>query len=169
MVKNFLNACLFCLGFILLETSILSNIHSLRYIPDLILICSIYLAVNNGKLFGTTIGFVSGMFLDFMTIGPFGLNCLVHTVMGYFFGTFRKTLNTSGVLIPLVFGFAFTLIKGICLFIVSILYPNLKYFDLISLDFLMQILITAILTPFIFKFLNKFNRILLIDIAKVVS
>jgi len=168
MIKKFLTASAFLFGFVLFEASILSNIHYLKIIPDLVLICSVYLSLNNGKLFGTGAGFAGGLFLDFISISPFGLNCFVRTIIGYIFGLFRKTVNTSGFIVPLIIGVCITVIKGIVLLIVSILFPNVKTFSFFSMAFLLEIAFNAILTPVIFKFLNFFKKVITIEIEKVV-
>lgn len=166
MIKKYLIACVFCLGFVLFETSILSNFYSIKIIPDFVLLCTVYIAINNGKLFGTGVGFVGGMFLDFMSIGPFGLNALARTIVGYIFGLTRKSISTDGVIVSFIIGLVITFVKGIVLFIVSCLYPNLRTYDLISLHFVFEMLINAVLAPVVFKFLNTFKNILVVDISK---
>ena len=167
MIKKFLICALFLLGFVLFETSILSNILYIKIMPDLVLLVTIYIAINNGKLFGVTSGFTGGLLLDFFSLAPFGLHALVRTIIGYIGGTFRKSINTSGILIPFVIGICVTLLKGITAFVVSILFPHVRAFDLFSLGFLVEILINAVLAPFTFRFLNVFNRLITVDIGKV--
>lgn len=168
MIKKFLISLLFLLGFVLFETSILSNILYIRVMPDLLLIVIVYLSINNGKLFGTVAGFSGGLLLDFFSMAPFGMHALVRTVTGYVAGLFRKSINTEGILVPAVIGLSATLVKGVTAFIVSILFPNLKAFDLFSLNFLFEIALNVILTPLVFKFLGVFRKLIAIDVGKVV-
>ena len=81
MVKSILfsSFILFCATII--EASILSNINFLLVVPDLVLICTIYFSLLNGKTIGETTGFISGLFLDFITGMPLGFNCLYRTVI----------------------------------------------------------------------------------------
>ena len=66
-MKKFAVACLFLLGFILLETGILSNMLFLPAVPDFVLLCSLYFSLQNGRLFGVSAGFTGGILLDFLT------------------------------------------------------------------------------------------------------
>ena len=49
---------LFCTA--LVETAILSNITVLPAVPDLLLLCSVYLSLLNGRGTGEADGFISG-------------------------------------------------------------------------------------------------------------
>ena len=74
MVKAFLTSIFILLCTAILESAILSNMAFLPSIPDLSLSCVLYFSIQNGRLMGETTGFISGLFLDFLSSGPFGLN-----------------------------------------------------------------------------------------------
>ena len=67
MIKSLLISTLFLFSATIIEASILSNISFLLVVPDLVLICCIYFSLLNGKLYGQISGFISGIFLDFIT------------------------------------------------------------------------------------------------------
>lgn len=164
MIKSFLISTLIFLCLVLFETAILSNIIFLPAVPDLILICLVYISVNNGRLFGVSSGFVSGFFLDFLSISPFGLNCLLRTLIGYFFGLFNKSLNISGIILPALLGFASTFIKAIIIFCISFFFPlSINSYNLISKAFIFELVINTVLTPVIFKFLSLFDKVILLN------
>jgi rod shape-determining protein MreD len=71
LVSSFI---LFCA--VLTEASVLANISFLYSMPDLVLICTVYFALLNGRGVGQTTGFISGILLDFITGIPFGFNRL---------------------------------------------------------------------------------------------
>ncbi len=147
----------------IIEATIFSNITWLPAVPDFCMICVLYFSLQNGKFHGELTGFVSGLFIDFLSSGPFGLNMLVRTIMGFFSGMFNKTLNTDGFLIPAIIGFTATIIKGILLYLISILFPSsVLSYNPISWMFLFELIMNTILTPLIFKFLSIFNRVLLV-------
>ena len=85
MAKSFLTSTLIIFFTIILEATVLTNISFLLVVPDIVLIITIYLSLLNGKLYGETTGFISGLFLDFITGVPFGFNCIYRTLMGYFY------------------------------------------------------------------------------------
>lgn len=158
-MRRFLVACLFLLGFTLIEKGILSNIIFLKNIPDFIFLCSIYFSVQNGRLFGSLTGFTGGLFLDFLTPCPFGFNCLLRTILGYFFGFFNKTLNINGFLFPVLVGFVGTLIKFFLLKLICVFYPNISIqYSIISIEFLEEILFNSFFAPLVFRFLDLFKK-----------
>ena len=74
MIRSYLFGILLLIVSALIETAILSNIFFLPAIPDLLLICSLYFSVNNGCVYGETLAFSSGLFIDFL--------CVIQTVLG---------------------------------------------------------------------------------------
>ncbi|MBQ4378220.1 MAG: rod shape-determining protein MreD [Treponema sp.] len=168
MLKSFSVATLILLCFVVFETAILSNMLFLPSVPDLILIISLYLSVHNGKIFGVSSGFVSGLFLDFLSVSPFGLHSLLRTVIGYLAGIFNKTLNMQGIFLPVLIGFSATIFKTLLIFIISVFFPDsVVPYSLLSRSFLFELAANSILTPFVFKFLDIFSNMLLLNPEKV--
>lgn len=160
MVKSFFlsSFILFCATII--ESSILSNISFLYVVPDLVLICSIYISLINGRLYGETIGFVSGVFLDFVSGIPFGFNCLYRTIIGYIYGFFYDSVIVSGILMPVLSVGIGTLVKHVFINLISFLFPNTNLYvsGIISYTFLFEIITNIILAPFVFHFLDYFKK-----------
>ena len=117
MVKSMLITTLILFSATIIESSILSNINFLLVVPDLVLICCIYVSLLNGKVYGEISGFISGIFLDFITGVPLGLNCLYRTIIGYITGIFSNTIIISGIVIPMSSVGLATLTKKLLLFI----------------------------------------------------
>ncbi len=163
MIKSFSITSFILLCFALFESAVLSNILFLPAVPDLLLICVLYVSIQNGRLYGVSSGFVSGLFLDFLSASPFGLNCLLRTIMGYICGLFNKTLNIEGILIPFAIGACATVIKAALLWLIAFLFPSVSaVYHIISISFIAEILMNGILTPVIFSFLSIFkNKIVL--------
>src|SRR5574344_2391095 len=163
MWKSFFVSVIIILCAALIESVILSNITILPAIPDLVMICVLYISLENGKLMGETTGFVSGLFLDFLSACPFGLNCLLRTILGYLGGLFNKTLNTDGFFVPALLGLCATIIKALLLWIISFLYPSsVVAYNPFTLSFLFEVLFNTILTPVLFKFLGLFHNTVLL-------
>lgn len=153
----------------LIESSILTNISILPVVPDLLLIIVLFISLENGKLMGETTGFISGLFLDFVSACPFGLNCLLRTIIGYIGGLFNKTLNTSGIILPALLGLCATVCKVLLLWLFSFLYPSsVIAYSPFTMNFLLEILMNTILTPLIFKFLRLFKNSLLLKPEKII-
>ncbi len=159
MIKSILISTFILLCATIIESSILSNISFLLVVPDLVLICSLYFSLLNGKIIGETTGFISGLFLDLITGIPFGFNCLYRTIIGYVAGIFSNIIIISGVLIPMLSVGAATLVKAVLIKLISIFFPNTNIFvtGIISYEFLFEFVENVILAPFIFKFLSLFR------------
>lgn len=167
-MKQFFVICLFFLGFALLETAVLSNILVLPAIPDFILLCSLYISVQNGRTFGCVSGFAGGLILDFLTPCPFGFNSLVRTVSGYAAGFFNRTLNISGIVFPVLAGAVFTLLKYFIADVVSVLYPNVNSleFSAAGTRIFWEFAFNALFAPVVFKFLDLFKNSLVLNSQK---
>ena len=147
----------------LVQAAILSNMTFLPAVPDLCLICVLYFSLHNGKLFGETNGFISGIFLDFLSAGPLGLNWLMRTIIGYVSGIFNKTINTEGFFVPVLLGACATVLKVLITWILSFLFPNsIIAYNPFTVLFVFEIAINSFLTPIIFKILGLFSKTLVL-------
>lgn len=160
MFKSFLCSFLILLCSVIVETSILSNISFLPAVPDLALICVLYFSFLNGKNYGQVSGFLSGLLLDFLSGSPLGFNCLYRTVIGYLSGVFRRTINSSGFIVPSVIGLLATILKVFLIWLISLFFKSIKIYNIFTVSFLFELVMNVLLTPLMFKFLNSFRRIL---------
>lgn len=168
MAKSILLSSFIMLCAAILESSILSNISFLYVVPDLVLICSLYFSMLNGKVVGETTGFISGLILDFITGIPFGFNCLFRTIIGYVYGIFSKTIIISGIIMPMLTVGIGTIAKTLLIHLIALLFPNIHIYiaGLISFDFLFEFIENVILAPFIFGFLSFFKKSLMVASIK---
>lgn len=161
MSKPFLVSILIIICATIIETAILSNIYILPVVPDLVLICSIYFSLLNGKTFGELSGFASGLALDFVTGVPLGFNCIFRTIVGYIYGLFSEHIIISGVLIPVIMAATGTVLKHLLILITSFFYINtINPTSFFSFNFLFELIMNTILAPIIFKFLSFFIKVL---------
>jgi rod shape-determining protein MreD len=168
VLRSFSITAVILLCMALFEAAILSNILFLPIMPDLLLICVLYLSIQNGRLYGVSCGFVSGIFLDFLSASPFGLNCLLRTVIGYTCGFFNKMLNIEGMLMPFIIGVFATLYKAVLIFLISFFFPSvINSYHFFSAQFAEELLLNGILTPIVFKFLAIFRDVLVLAPEKV--
>ncbi len=168
MAKSILLSSFIMLCAAILESSILSNISFLYVVPDLVLICSLYFSMLNGKVVGETTGFISGLILDFITGIPFGFNCLYRTIIGYVYGIFSKTIIISGIIMPMLSVGIGTIAKTLMVHLIAILFPNVHIYlpGIISYDFLFEFIENIILSPFVFGFLGFFRKSLTVASVK---
>ncbi len=167
MIKSFFSSIFVFFCFLIFEVVILSNIVILPAVPDLMLIVCLYISLHNGIFLGETTGFFSGMMIDFLSSGPFGLNCLIRTIIGFLAGLLNRTVNTSGFFIPMLLGICGTFLKYLLLLIVSFFFPNNSvYTGLFSHEGIFELVSNALLSPVIFWFLSLFNSYLLLEEEK---
>ncbi|NLM00869.1 MAG: rod shape-determining protein MreD [Treponema sp.] len=164
MIKTFFSIIFTFFCFLIFETAILSNLMILPAVPDILLLVTLYIALHNGSMWGQTTGFCSGLMLDFVTAGPFGLNCLLRTLIGFIIGLFNNTVNTSGIWLPAFLAFCTTILKYLLLIIISFFFPNeLIKFNIFSIQGIFEILSNTVLAPIIFAFLSLFSSYLIYD------
>ena len=168
MAKSILVSSFILLCSVILESSILSNISFIFIVPDLVLICSIYFSLLNGKVVGETTGFISGLLLDFITGIPFGFNIIFRTVIGYIAGIFAKNVIISGFLLPMLCVGIGTIAKTLMVELLGLLFPNVHIYisGIISYDFLFDFIDNVLLAPFVFKFLSFFKKSLAVRSVK---
>lgn len=161
MRKSILCSSILLLTIIMLEKSILSNISILLVVPDLLMICLIYLGLLNGKIYGESFGFFSGMIEDFLSGVPFGFSMMIRTILGYSSGLFHKNLNFRGILMPCLIVFIGTITKCFIIWLISFFFPNfVAAYNLFSFRFLFEIMGNCLLAPIMFKVLSFFDRFL---------
>lgn len=158
MIKSFFIslAIIFCATII--ETSILCNLYILPVLPDLVLICSVYISLCNGRTFGELNGFASGLILDWITGVPYGLNCILRTILGYVYGFFANHIFIGGILVPVISVGTATLLKYLIITFISFFYTAISPVSIFSMSFLYELLFNSVLSIIIFKFLSFFKK-----------
>ena len=130
-------------------------------IPDLILLAVLFISVYNGSLTGEVTGFFSGLFLDFLSAAPMGLNCLLRTIIGFLTGLFHNTLNVNGFFIPALLGFIATLLKAFLIQVISFFFPEgIISYQIFSTEFLTELTLNTLLAPVMFSLLSLFSSFL---------
>lgn len=158
MIKSYLSSILTLILFVLVESALLSNISFLPAFPDFMMICVLYFSVRNGKIAGQTMGFASGLLLDFFGSAPFGMSCIVRTLMGYLGGIFHNLMNYKSPLVSIVAGFSATIVKAVLIYGISLLFPrHVNSYHIFSSVFALELVLNTIFTPIMFKFLDAFE------------
>ncbi|MDR1785007.1 MAG: rod shape-determining protein MreD [Spirochaetaceae bacterium] len=159
MVKTLFASTVLLLCLLLIETTMLSNIPYLPTIPDLQLIAVMYIGLKNGTLLGESAGFISGIMLDFVSASPPGLNCLVRTAAGALCGVFHRTLNSTGILIPMLFGLCITAVKILAVNVISFFFPlaQIVLYKFFSLQLISEAALNMVLCPIMFALLSLFG------------
>lgn len=167
-MKTIITYSAFVATFLVFETSILSNIYFLPVIPDFLLLFTIYVSIQKGGVHGESVGFFSGLFLDFFSICPLGLNSLLRTIIGFIFGLFHLNIGTSGIFVPMGIGLVATIIKILLTGLISIFFPGVIYsYSLFSSIFWVECLLNTLLAPILFFIFSKFKTISSVQVYSV--
>lgn len=158
MIRSYVSGILFLFFFVLVESAMLANISFLPAFPDFVMIFVLYFSIRNGKVAGETTGFVGGLMLDLLSGAPFGLSCVVRTIIGYAGGFLHNLMNYQSFFVSMVVGFCATLAKAVLIYGISLLFPmHVNHYHIFSSVFALELALNTIFTPIVFKLLRWFD------------
>jgi len=106
------------MGLLLLHTIFIPFISLSGYLPDLLLLYLVYLAVQRGQIEAMISGFIIGILQDIVTIKFFGLAALAKTITGFVAGYFFNENTTEQTL----GSYRFVLLVGISSIVHDLVY-----------------------------------------------
>lgn len=163
MIKSSIVSLVISFCLLIVETALLSNITVLPAVPDLLLLCLLFIAFYNGSVAGEVHGFFSGLFLDFLSAAPLGLNSLMRTIIGFLAGLFKNNFNADKIFIPAILASSATLFKALALFVISFFYgKSIATYQLTESVFWIELGMNTILAPLVFRFLDLFQSVLIV-------
>jgi rod shape-determining protein MreD len=129
--------------------------------PDLALGILVYSAYVNGTMTGQLSGFISGIFIDFLSQAPLGLNALVRTIIGALGGLIRGRFFLGRVLLPMALCASATILKALMVFILHLLFAgSVPSYALLEPKFWSELLLNTASAPFLFGLLQLFKPLL---------
>ena len=136
----------------LIQSTTVRIFPNILYQPDLITIAIVYLAHQEGKVVGQSMGFFSGILEDVLGLGPFGFHALIRTVMGYTVGFTTDWRVTDSPLVAFVLVVLGIVIQQLLylLFGTIFSYPRIVISTL-SLQSVWEALLTILFTPICFS------------------
>jgi len=144
--------------FALFQAAILSNLLFLPVLPDLVLLVIVYVSFMNSSTTGVTVGFISGLLLDFLSAAPIGLNTFTKTLTGFIAGKFSGSFNLSKILIPATMGFCATILKVSTTLILSIFFgPEILNYNISGITFWLELFENTASAPLVFGLLGLFS------------
>ena len=167
-MRTILISAVFMLSFLFFECSILSNVYFLPVVPDLLLLFTVYISIQKGCLQGETVGFFSGLLLDFVSAAPLGLNALLRTIIGFMCGLFHLTIGTSGIFTPIILGISATFTKVFFTYLISFLFPGVVLtYAFFSKTFLFECIFNGLLAPILFFIFSNFQSIAHMEVSSI--
>jgi rod shape-determining protein MreD len=162
MTKRVVWTSIFTLVAIILQSTLLYRLALYEAVPDLALGILVYSAYMNSAMTGQLSGFFSGLFLDFLSAAPLGLNTLIRTVVGAAVGRVSGTFFPDSLFFPMALCAGATILKAALFFLLHLLFAGAApFYSLQDMTFWMELLLNTLLAPFLFAFLRLFKSLLI--------
>jgi rod shape-determining protein MreD len=161
MIKHVVWAVVFSLVAVILQSTLLRHLAVFRAVPDISLCIIVYSAYVNGTMTGQVSGFLSGIFIDFISAAPLGLNPFIRTLVGALAGLMKGTFFVGAVFLPMILCAAATLVKAAAVVVLHILVPDaVPAYPFFSPLLWTEICLNTFLSPFLFFLLKRFASLL---------
>jgi rod shape-determining protein MreD len=161
MIKNIAWATAFIIIAAVLQSTLIAKIAIFHAVPDIALLILVYISYVNGMMKGQLTGFIGGIFLDFFSAAPLGLNALIRTLVGAIVGLFKGNFFLDFFFLPMALGASSTALKAILLFLLHLLFSEaVPSYRLDTPTFWVELIMNTLLAPLVFAFLRLFRFIL---------
>ncbi|MDR2403158.1 MAG: rod shape-determining protein MreD [Spirochaetaceae bacterium] len=162
MAKKVVWTSIFTLVAIILQSTLLYRLAPYEAVPDLALGILVYSAYMNSAMTGQFSGFFSGLFLDFLSAAPLGLNTLIRTIIGAAIGRISGTFFPDALFFPMALCAGATILKAAMLFLLHLLFREAApFYSLYDMTFWMELLLNTLSAPFLFALLRLFKPLLI--------
>jgi rod shape-determining protein MreD len=162
MTKKIIWTTLFIIAAAILQSTLLSPLSVYFFAkPDIALDILVFSAYLNGAMTGQLSGFFSGLFMDFLSNAPLGLNLFVRTIIGAVSGFLNGGFLMDTFFLPVLLCASATLLKAAILILLNILFAGVvPAYSLSAPTLWVELAMNSALAPLIFALLKMFNRFL---------
>lgn len=161
MIRSIIWTVVFSILAALLQSTVLARISFFNVIPDLALCVLVFSAYVNGTMTGQVSGFFSGLFIDFMSASPLGMNSLIRTLIGALTGLFKDSLFLGYVIMPIILCVIATLLKALIIFVLHLIMNSIPAYSLADSRLWIEIGLNALCAPLLFLILRNFKPMLI--------
>jgi rod shape-determining protein MreD len=146
----------------MVQVSILTQIHVLGGVPDVLLVTLVAVALLRGAIVGAAGGFFAGLLVDTATLGQLGLTSLVLTVAGYWIGRYGETTGRDRAHAPFLSVAVVTILYSFGLLLVHFVLgetaPAGAMFEGLSPAIVLNLILTAPVYALVRRLLGAFER-----------
>jgi rod shape-determining protein MreD len=161
MIRSVIWTIVISIAAAILQSTLIAKIAFLNVIPDLALCVLVFSAYVNGTMTGQVSGFLSGLFIDFLSGAPIGMNALIRTIIGALAGLFKDSLFLGYVIMPIILCAIATAIKALIMFALHLIMGSaVPAYSLTSLVLWIELGLNALCAPLLFLLLRIFKPIL---------
>jgi rod shape-determining protein MreD len=161
MVKHVIWAVVFAVAAAVLQSTLLARLAVYGAVPDLALGIIVYSAYVNGTMTGQLAGFFSGIFLDFLSAAPLGLNSLIRTLVGALTGLMKGAFFLDIFFLPMALCAAATIVKALALLLLHLLFAGaVPAYPLTAPVLWVELAMNTFSAPLLFGLLKLFHPVL---------
>jgi len=161
MIRSIILTVLLCVAAAILQSTLLAKIAFFNVVPDLALCILVFSAYVNGTMTGQVSGFFSGLFIDFLSAAPIGMNALIRTIIGALAGIFKGALFLDYVVMPAILCALATILKAIMIFMLHLIMGSvIPAYSFIDPVFWLELAVNVVSAPLLFLLLRQFKPIL---------
>lgn len=142
------------IGVTILQNTVLTVFHISEVRPDFTLLLLVFFAHQLGAMQGKLMGFAAGLVMDLLGMAPLGFHSLVYTVVGHLFGMSRGKMYVDSITMPVIFAVAASLVTLFSSLLIAVVFLQERVGSLLSMSFLIQLGMHAVLAPFVFGILR---------------
>jgi rod shape-determining protein MreD len=159
MIRSVIWTTILSIAAAIIQSTLIPKIAFLKnVIPDLALCVLVFSAYVNGTMTGQISGFLSGLFIDFLSAAPIGMNSLIRTLIGALTGLFKDSLFLDYVIMPVILCSTATIIKAIVIFILHLIMGSaVPAYSLTNPVFWIELGLNAFCAPLLFLLLRVFK------------
>jgi len=161
MIRSIIWTIVFSIAAAVLQSTLIAKIAFLNVIPDLALCVLVFSAYVNGTMTGQVSGFLSGLFIDFLSAAPLGLNSLIRTLIGALAGLFKDSLFLGYVIMPVILCAIATVLKALMIFVLHLIISSIPAYSFTNSLFWIELGLNALCAPLLFLLLRNFKPILI--------
>jgi len=162
MIRSVIWTVIICVAFAILQSTLLGKIAILNVIPDLALCVLVFSSYVNGTMTGQISGFLSGLFIDFLSAAPIGMSSLIRTLIGALAGLFKDSLFLGYVIMPIILCAIATILKALMMFVLHLVMGSvIPAYSFINMEFWIELGLNSVCAPLLFLILRNFKFMLI--------
>ncbi|HWR10917.1 MAG TPA: rod shape-determining protein MreD [Rectinemataceae bacterium] len=149
--------------FLVIQTTWMKNGLFWGVIPDFCLLVILWVAYNNKNDQGVVTGFISGVVCDLLSSSPMGYFSFLYVIPAYAATFLRKIVAMDAFFIPVLLGFAGTILKGIgSLFLLAVYgSETMSAYSFSNYHFWIEAALNGAIAPLLFWGLSRIRRFLI--------
>jgi rod shape-determining protein MreD len=164
MIRSVLCSTLILIACTFAQSTWFGGIALFGVVPDLSIIVLIWVSYKNGPVEGPVSGFLSGLAEDFLSASPLGFHAFIKTVVAAATALLHGSFFIDKLLLPLLLGFAGTIVKAIAAGALHILFGSVIHaYSFVDRVLWIEAAYNAVLAPIVFLLLTPLSRFLVTE------